>query len=165
MGLGKLNKGMTAGQSRSLFHSIFLQLFSLFAIQPYVLAIVVPAITMKLWTDEYKNNSAEFLLTLPVELNKIILAKFCFAIIFGMVMSLGLLPFVVYSSHWLELYFTNIISSYIGVELLIIIFCAFGIFISSLSNNSILTYILSISAFLMMIIIPQTRLIITYNDF
>lgn len=140
-------------------------LFSLFSMQPYILAVIIPAITMKLWTDEYKSNSAEFLLTLPVSIQKIVLAKFCSAVILCSAMILGLLPFIIYSSFWLELDYMNIFCAYLGLEMLICFLCATGVFISSLTENLIVSYVLSIFVFLMLLIVPQSMLIITYQDF
>lgn len=140
-------------------------LFSLFSMQPYILAVIIPAITMKLWTDEYKSNSAEFLLTLPVSIQKIVLVKFCSAVILCSAMILGLLPFIIYSSFWLELDYMNIFCAYLGLEMLICFLCAIGVFISSLTENMIVSYVLSIFVFLMLLIVPQSMLIITYQDF
>ena len=138
---------------------------SLFSLQPYILAVLIPAVTMKLWSEEYKSSSAEFLLTLPINLNLIILAKFCAALSFCGILSLGLLPFIFYTACFLELDFLNIFCAYIGLELLIMFFCSMGGFFSSLSNNLIVSYILSIFAFLISVALPQTDLIINYHDF
>lgn len=140
-------------------------LYSLFSLQPYILAIVIPAITMKSWAEEYKSNTAEFLLTLPVSLSKLVWTKFFAASLFAMVMSLGLLPFIIYSSYWLELDRLNILSSYLGLELMILLFCAFGCFVSSLSKNLIITYALSIFFLLVGIIVTQTEIMAVYRNF
>ncbi len=140
-------------------------LFSLFSMQPYILAVIIPAITMKLWTDEYKNNSAEFLLTLPVSLQKVVAAKFCSAVILCSLLILSLLPFIIYVSFLLKLDYMNILCAYLGLEMLICFLCAIGVFISSLTENLIVSYVLSISVFLMLLMVPQSMLIITYHDF
>lgn len=140
-------------------------LFSLFSFQPYVLAVIIPAITMKLWAEEYKSNSAEFLLTLPLDLNKIVGAKFCAAVSFCSILALGLLPFVFYTAYWFKLDWLNIFCAYIGVELFILLFCSIGIFLSSLSNNLIISYLLSIFTFLLLVALPETKLIMTYHNF
>ena len=140
-------------------------LFSLFSMQPYILAVIIPAITMKLWTDEYKSNSAEFLLTLPVSIQKIVLVKFCSAVILCSLLILSLLPFIIYVSFLLKLDYMSILCAYLGLEMLICFLCAIGVFISSLTENLIVSYVLSISVFLMLLIVPQSMLIITYHDF
>lgn len=140
-------------------------LYTLFSLQPYILAFIVPIITMRTWSEEYKSNTAELLLTLPISLSKTITAKFCAALIFTFCLSLSLLPFVIYSSFWLNLDWLNIFASYFGLVLLIAFFCAFGCLISSLSNNLSITYALSISLLFSAIMIPQTQLISAYNNF
>lgn len=140
-------------------------LFSLFALQPYILAMLIPAVTMKLWAEEYKSNTAETLLTLPVSLNKIIGAKFCACAGFAGALSLGLLPFVFYAAFWLHLDWLNIICAFLGLDLLIILFCALGTAISSLSKNLLMTYVLSIFSLILWCVLPATKLIPTYQNF
>ena len=41
-------------------------LYALFYLQPIILTVFVPAITMKMWSEEFKSGTAEFLLTQPI---------------------------------------------------------------------------------------------------
>lgn len=140
-------------------------LHSLFALQPYILIMLVPAVTMRLWAEEYKTNTAEFLLTLPLNPLKIISAKFCFSSGFFIILSLGLLPFILYTASLQNLDWLNIFSSYIGLWALIILLCAFGCFISSLSKNLIIAYVLNLFILVPCVTIATTYLISTYNNF
>ncbi|MBR3502461.1 MAG: ABC transporter permease, partial [Alphaproteobacteria bacterium] len=45
-------------------------LFAAFYLQPFILTVIIPAITMKVWSDEYRLGTAEFLLTQPVDFYK-----------------------------------------------------------------------------------------------
>lgn len=140
-------------------------LYSLFALQPYILIMLIPAVTMRLWAEEYKMNTAEFLLTLPISTLKIICAKFCFSAAFFVILSIGLLPFVIYTSVWQSLDWLNILSAYVGLWLLIILICSLGCFVSSLSKNLIIAYILNILVLLPAVIMAQSNLIPSYHDF
>ena len=55
---------------------------SFFMFQPDVFALIVPAITMKLWADEYKSGTIELLLTQPVNAFTLVLGKFFAAWLF-----------------------------------------------------------------------------------
>ncbi len=140
-------------------------LLSLFVLQPYILSILIPAFTMKLWSEEYKQNSSEFLLTLPVNLNKIIAAKVSASFVVCSLLVIGLLPSVFYFSSWLKLDYLNIFCSLIGVELVVMFFCALGMMFSSLSKSFVISYALSIFTFLLLVIVPQTNFIVTYQNF
>lgn len=51
-------------------------LYQFFYIQPFLMIFIIPAISMKIWADEYKNNTLEITLSLPVKYEAIILGKF-----------------------------------------------------------------------------------------
>lgn len=140
-------------------------LYSLFSLQPYILILFIPAVTMRLWAEEYKTNSAEFLLTLPEKTLKIIMAKFCFASGLFIFLSLGLLPIIIYSATWHNLDWCSVCSSYLGLWLLIILLSAFGCFISSLNKNLIIAYILNIFVLIPLVFITKTGIISAYRDF
>ena len=140
-------------------------LYSLFASQPYLLIILIPALTIRSWAEEYKTNTAEFLLTLPIKTPKIIMAKFCFSACFFVALSLGLLPFIIYTAQWQMLDWLNILSSYAGLWLLIILLTSFGCFISALSRNLVIVYILNLFILIPAAIISQTGLIPVYQNF
>lgn len=139
--------------------------YSLFSLQPYILAVIIPAVTMKSWAEEYKSNTAEFLLTLPVALAKFAWAKLGVAFLFFVFISSALVPFIIYSALYLKLDWLNIFSAYFGLELIILLFCSFGCFISSLSKNLIVTYALSMFLLLFVVLFPQTMLIPVYRNF
>src|SRR5574344_142272 len=93
-------------------------LYALFYAQPIILVLIIPAITMKTWSEEYKSGTAEFLLTQPVSLAKIVLAKSLASFIISIIMSLSLLPMIIYSSSWLALDIGNIVLDFVGLWLL-----------------------------------------------
>jgi len=127
---------------------------TLFSLGPYVLIFLVPAITMRSFSEEKKAGTMELLFTKPLTDWNIILGKFfaCFLLVI-----VALVPTIIY-------YFTisalgnpvgnidtpGVIGSYIGLVLLGGVFCAIGIFASSITTNQIVAFI--IAAFLCFII-------------
>ena len=120
---------------------------TLFIISPWVFLFLVPAVTMRLFSDEKKSGTLELLLTKPLSDLQIILAKY-FA---GFVLVLfSLLPTLIYflSIYRLGNPVGNIDTggtwgSFIGLFFLASIYVAIGIFASSLTENQIIAFIIS----------------------
>ncbi len=140
-------------------------LFAAFYLQPFILTVIIPAITMKVWSDEYRLGTAEFLLTQPVDFYKFVLAKFSAATIFGVFMTVFLAPFIAYTSIWLKLDWGSIIADFIGLWMLIILFSAIGCLISSFNRNIILSYLFSVVCIASTVAFPFTHLYDTYINY
>ena len=139
--------------------------YALFYLQPAILALLIPALTMRLWSDEYKSGTAEFLLTQPLKNRLPVLAKFAASGAFAVAMSLFLLPFIVFTSGWLKIDWSNVMSSYLGVWLYILLFCSLGCFISSLSKYTIISYLLTVFISALWLLVPLSKLYDIYNNF
>lgn len=108
----------------------------------------IPAITMRLWSEEKRSGTVELLFTMPLRTQEIILGKFFSALGF---LSIGLfstimVPFTVWfsgSPDWMI-----IIGGYIGAFLLGAAYIAIGIFISWLTNDQISAFMISFLVFL-----------------
>lgn len=123
---------------------------TLFALGPYVFIFLIPAITMRSFAEESKGGTLELLLTKPLSDWDIILGKFfaCF-----MLVLLSLLPTLIYYASVYALGnpvgnidTPGVMGSYMGLVLLGAVFCAIGIFASSVTNNQIVSFI--VAAFL-----------------
>ena len=126
----------------------YANLDSLFILAPWVFLFLVPAVTMRSFAEENRTGTIEMLLTKPLSDWQIIMAKFLASVTLVL---LALLPTVVYyiSVYRLGLPVGNldsggILGSYIGLFLLSASFAAIGIFCSSVTNNQILAFILSV---------------------
>ncbi|MGE0930013.1 gliding motility-associated ABC transporter permease subunit GldF [Peijinzhouia sedimentorum] len=119
---------------------------TLFTFGPYIFLFLVPAITMRLFAEENKGGTMELLLTKPLRDWDIIVGKYFAGIIIILV---ALIPTLIYyySVYALGNPVGNIDSagvtgSYIGLFLLAAVFCAAGLFASSLTENQILAFLL-----------------------
>ena len=126
----------------------YANLDGLFILAPWVFLFLVPAVTMRSFAEENRTGTIEMLLTKPLSDWQIILAKFLAGVALVL---LSLLPTAVYyfSVYRLGLPVGNldsggILGSYIGLFLLSSSFVAIGIFCSSVTNNQILAFILSV---------------------
>jgi len=120
---------------------------TLFSFGPYVFIFLIPAITMRSFAEESKGGTLELLLTKPLSDWDIILGKFfaCFLLVI-----LSLVPTLIYyfSVYALGNPVGNIdtpgvVGSYIGLVMLGAVFCAIGIFASSITHNQIVSFILA----------------------
>ncbi len=116
-----------------------------FSLLPIIFSFVVPAITMRLFSEEFNTGSFELIYTLPVSSMDIIIGKFMGAVAFVIVM---LLPTVIYGiciSFIGDLDWGPVIGGYIGAVLLGAAFTAVGLFASSLTRNQIVAFITGMS--------------------
>ncbi len=114
-----------------------------FRFQPEILAMIVPAICMRVWTDEYRTGTAEFILSQPVSYLNIVLGKFFAATVFGIIMLLLTLPLAVFTGFYADVAWLNVLSGYIGCILLICAFSAVSCAVSALSERPLITYLVS----------------------
>ncbi len=115
----------------SPYWSVLVFLFSLF----------IPAISMGLVADEKKNGTWETILSLPVSENEMILGKFfgsTMYIIFSVLLSIPIAATLfIFGSPDIGV----ILGGYIGVLLLAMAYLSLGIFMSCLSNQSIVGFL------------------------
>ena len=126
----------------------YANLDGLFILAPWVFLFLVPAVTMRSFAEENRTGTIEMLLTKPLSDWQIIMAKFLASVTLVL---MALIPTGVYyfSVYRLGLPMGNldsggILGSYIGLFLLSSSFVAIGIFCSSVTNNQILAFILSV---------------------
>lgn len=121
---------------------------SLFIISPWVFLFLVPAITMNMFAGEYKSGTMELLLTRPLTEFQIVFAKYLASVVLVLV---ALAPTLLYlfSIYFLadpvgNVDFGAIFGSYIGLFFLAAIYSALGIFASSLTKNTIISFLLGL---------------------
>jgi len=115
---------------------------SVFDFTPYVLTIIIPAISMRTIAEEYRTGTIETLTTAPVSDTQFVIGKYLAALLFYAIMLAGTLIYLV-----LMMLFGNpdvgaALSAYLGLLLLGASFTAFGVFTSSLTHNQIVAWML-----------------------
>ena len=118
---------------------------SFFEWHPWLYLFLVPAITMRLWSEEKKSGTIELLTTLPVSTLNIVLGKFMAAWLFT------LLALILTFPIWITVnYLGNpdngvVMASYLGSFLMSGGYLSIGIFISSLTKNQVIAFIISVT--------------------
>lgn len=121
---------------------------ALFEYGPYLFLFLVPAITMRAFSEEIKTGTIEFLVTKPITDWQLIWGKYLAAVF---LVFFSLLPtlFFYLSVYWLGEPVGNLDTgatwgAYIGLFFLGCIFAAIGLFTSALSDNQIIAFILGL---------------------
>lgn len=132
----------------NVLDSGYASLETLFIMAPWVFLFLIPAITMRSFADEKKSGNLDLLFVRPVSEMQIILAKYGAALT---LVIFSLIPTLVYfySIYQLGNPPGNIDmggtwGSYLGLIFLAAIYVAVGIFTSSLTDNSIVSFILAV---------------------
>jgi ABC-2 type transport system permease protein len=117
-----------------------------FELAPWILLFLIPAITMRSFSDEFRTGTFEILRTKPLSTWQLVAGKFMgsFLVVF-----IALLPTILYAvtidslSVQGGIDMGGTIGSYIGLIFLSAVFIAISICCSSLTNNAVVAFILS----------------------
>src|SRR5215475_12617415 len=118
-----------------------------FQLAPWILLLLIPAITMRSFADEFKAGTYEILQTRPLSRWQVIFGKYFGSLV---VVLIALLPTIIYivsiqklsSNEGIDMGAT--IGSYIGLFFLAAVFTAISICASSFTNNSVVAFITSL---------------------
>lgn len=116
-----------------------------FSMLPVIFAFVVPAVTMRLFSEELNVGSYETLLTLPVRSVEVVLGKFLAAVAFMGAMLVPTLTYPLTVSLLGQLDWGPVVGGYFGAILLAAAFSAIGLFASSLTRNQIVAFIIGMA--------------------
>jgi ABC-2 type transport system permease protein len=138
---------------------------TLFSLAPYVYIFLIPAITMRSFSEEKRAGTMELLLTRPLSDWDIVLGKYFASFL---LVGFSILPTLVYyfSIRLLgdpvgNIDSSGVVGSYVGLILLGGVFCSVGILASSITRNQIVAFILA--AFLCFLLYAGFDSIATIN--
>ncbi len=114
-----------------------------FQFHPWLYMFLIPAISMRLWSEERKAGTLELLLTLPVPLGAAVVGKFLAAWAFTAVALLGTLPLWMTVNYLGDPDNTVILAGYLGSLLMAGGFLAIGACISALTKNQVVAFVVS----------------------
>ena len=129
----------------------FADLSSFFLLSPWIFIFLIPAVTMRCFSDEKKQGTLELLLTKPIGHMQLVLGKYFGALILVIIAILPTLLYV-YTISKLgnpegNLDMGSIMGSYIGLLFLAAAYVAIGLFASTLSDNQIVAFIVAVLIF------------------
>lgn len=115
-----------------------------FSILPWVFLFLAPAITMRVWAEEKKSGTMELLMTLPVKDWEVVVAKFLSSLAFLTIVLLLSLTIPITISRLGNLDWGTIIGGYLGAILMGGAYLSLGLFISSLTKNQIIAFLIGL---------------------
>lgn len=120
----------------------------LFELAPIIYLLLIPAITMRSFADEFRSGTIELLSTKPLSWWQIVLGKYGAS---TLIVLISLLPTLVYylaihqlSAPPVRIDNGGIAGSYLGLLLLGAVFTAIGIWASSLTGNAVVAFLVAV---------------------
>ncbi|KQC29321.1 gliding motility-associated ABC transporter permease subunit GldF [Flagellimonas eckloniae] len=132
----------------NIFDYGFADLGNLFLLAPWIFIFLIPAITMKSFSEERKVGTLELLLIKPISVWKLVLGKFWGATLLCVI---AVLPTIIYVFAISDLGIIPgnydlgvVLGSYFGLLFLIALYTSIGLFSSTISDNQIVSFIIGI---------------------
>ncbi len=119
---------------------------------PWVLSIFIPAVTMRLWSEERRSGTIELLMTWPLQAWEVVVGKYLaglFVIAISLILTL-VVP-ISLSSSVSSLEWGVVFTSYLGALLISSVYIALGSWASTLTNNQIVSLLIAIAFSLVMV--------------
>ncbi|WP_029275392.1 gliding motility-associated ABC transporter permease subunit GldF [Pedobacter borealis] len=125
----------------------YAELDGFFSLVPYLFMFLIPAITMRSFAEERREGTYELLITRPIQIWQIVVAKYLASLVLVL---FALIPTLIYYYSISKLGFPegnidsgSVIGSYIGLFLLGAAFTSMGIFSSALTKNQVIAFVIS----------------------
>jgi ABC-2 type transport system permease protein len=115
-----------------------------FAFHTWLYLLLIPAISMRLWSDERKTGTIELLLTLPVSATQAVIAKFLAAWAFAAIAVALTFPFWITVNYLGEPDNGVIVAGYVGSLVMVGAYLAIGSCLSSASKNQVIAFVLAV---------------------
>ena len=136
-----------------LFNQASLRTF--YNLLPVIFAFVIPAITMRLISEELNIGSDEILLTMPVTVRDVILGKFLASVAMVVAMLVPTIAYPLTVSLMGQLDWGPVVGGYVGAVFLGAAFSAVGLFASALTRNQIIAFIIGLAICFMLTLIDK----------
>lgn len=121
----------------------------------YGLIIVVPILTMRMFSEERKNGTEQLLLTTPISITKVVFGKLFAALgVIGITLILSFMYYFVVRTFG-NASIIPVFTSMIGFLLVSTAAISVGMFASSLTENQVISGIITIAFLLMSVFMPN----------
>jgi ABC-2 type transport system permease protein len=139
--------------SYTTLFSMSADISTFFTVMMIFCAIVLPLLTMKSFSDERRAKTEQLLLTAPISLTSMVLAKFLAALtMFGGALLINSLYFIILYPY-AHVKTSNLIGNVLALLLVGMTFISIGIFVSSLTENQLTAAVGTIGIILVLLLI------------
>ena len=119
-----------------------------------LLTFTVPLITMRTFSEERKSGTEQLILTAPVSITKVVLAKFIAATLVVIVSELCTFMYFIILTFFVTPNISTTLVTLFGFTLLAMSYISFGILASSITENQIIAGVITIITFILMMYLP-----------
>lgn len=117
---------------------------SFFDLLPILFMFILPAVTMASWSEEKRSGTVEVLMTFPIKTSEAVLAKFLSGFVFLAVMLALTISIPIMISNLGNPDRGVILAGYIGALLLGSAYISIGLWVSSITKNQIISFIVAV---------------------
>lgn len=131
----------------------------------FILLLVVPAVTMSSFSEDKRTKADRLLQTSPIKAIDIVLGKFiaCSGILLSVLVAT--IPFILFTLYYGNPDLGPIITSYLGLFLLMCSQVAFGIWVSSMTSNQFISFIFTMFGLFLLLILNFIAKSLTHNEY
>lgn len=134
-----------------------------YATARYGLLLIIPLLTMRMFSEERKNGTEQLLLTSPRSVTQVVLGKFIAAALVVLVSVLLTLIYFGILCYFGQPQLGKSLVAILGFALLAIAYVSFGMFASSLTENQVVSAVITIAVFILLWFLPSFSS--TFADF
>ncbi|WP_456424426.1 gliding motility-associated ABC transporter permease subunit GldF [Lutibacter sp.] len=132
----------------NILHAGFADLNSYFLLAPWIFIFLIPAITMRSFSDEINTGTLELLKTKPITNWQLVFGKYAASLVLVIIAIIPTLIYI-YSIYQLgnpigNIEFGSTFGSFIGLFFLASTYTSIGVFASTISKNQIVSFIIAV---------------------
>lgn len=128
---------------------------NVFGIASFVMLFAVPLLSMRLISEERRQQTLTFLFSAPLSLTEIVIGKFLGLVSFLSIIIIFMAAMISSMNLWTEVDFGYILSNVLGLWLLVASFSALGIYVSSLTQQPVVAGIITFVALFALLILDH----------
>lgn len=119
----------------------------LFMNMQMLLMLLIPLLTMRLFSEEFKQKTDQMILTAPLKLSSIVMGKFLAALGVFLISLAFTLLWVVVVTLYGTVPVASVVGNYVAIILAASMFISIGVFVSVLTENQLIAAVLSFAVF------------------
>jgi ABC-2 type transport system permease protein len=128
---------------------------NVFGIASFVMLFAVPLLSMRLISEERRQQTLTFLFSAPLSITEVVLGKFLGLVSFLSIVIIFIAAMICSMNLWTEVDFGYIFSNVLGLWLLVASFSALGIYVSSLTSQPVVAGIITFIALFALLILDH----------
>lgn len=141
-------------------------LTAFFMFVPWLFAIFIPAVGMRLWAEERRSGTWELLFTLPITIGQAVVGKFLAGWLFITLAILLTFPMPLTAAYLGDPDWGPIFSSYLGAIMMAGAYLGICSFTSSLTKNQVISFVIGACLCLLLVLLgysPFNQLLISLH--